>query len=195
MNRRADSAQERAELLFFIYYQRGPSRSIKGLHADLKTMGVPISEATLKRYSARFKWQERIATLDAQARRQQDQRAVEGMLTMYERHTQLARALQGAAGTALQSLLTNDSRLTNLKPADIARLVDLGLRAERNAVGASSDRREITIEIWNDVVSSIVQVFAEVNQEPDPEVRAQRFALRVDRLVDARLAEAGEKGD
>lgn len=195
MNRRADSSGERAELLFLAYYQRRPDRSLKGLHSDLKTMGVRISVATLKRYSTKFRWQERIADLDAEARQQQNQRGVEDVLAMNERHTQIARALQGAGGSALQQLLANDSRLGNLKPGDIVRLVDLGLRAERSAVGASSDRREIAIETWNDVVTSVVQVFKEINEEPDPDSRADRFALRIDRLVDARLAEVTEKED
>ena len=194
MNRRADSAREKAELLFFAYYQRRPDRSLKGLHSDLKTMGVRISVATLKRYSAKFQWQERIATLDVEARQQQNQRGVEDVIAMHERHTQAARALQGAGVLALRRLLANDSRLGNLKASDIARLIDLGIKAERSAVAASSDRREIALETWNDVVSSVVQLFTEINKEPEPGVRAQRFALRIDRLVDARLAEVAEKG-
>ncbi len=195
MSRRADPARERAELLFFVYYQRRPDRSLKGLHADLKTMGVSISLATIKRHSKKYRWQERIADLDAEVRQQQSQCGVEDVLAMNERHTQLARALQGAGGSALQRLLASETRLGDLKAADIARLVELGLRAERRAVGASSDRREIATEIWNDVVISVMQIFTEINQEPDPDVRSQRFALRIDRLVDARLAKVAEKGD
>ena len=114
---------------------------------------------------------------------------------MYKRHAQLARALQGAGGSALQQLLANAARLGGLKAGDIARLIESGLKAELRAVGASSDRREITLETWNDVVTSVVKLFTEINEEPDPDSRAARFALRIDRLVDERLAEVAKKGD
>ena len=191
MNRRADAAREKADLIFHVYYQQGPDRSIRRLHSDLKTMGVSISLATLKRYSKKYRWQQHIADLDAEASQQQTQRAVEDVDAMNERQAQLARAVLGAGGSALQQLLANAARLGSLKAGDIVRLIDLGLRA----VGASSDRREIAVETWNDVVTSVVKLFTEINQEPDPDIRAQRFALRIDRLGTARLAEVAEKGD
>ena len=195
MSRRADAAREKADLFFFVYYQYGPDRSIQRLHSDLKTMGVRISVATLKRYSKENGWQEHIRNLDAEARQQQSQRAVQDEVAMNKRQTQLARALLGAGGAALQQLLADAVRLRGMKVGDIVLLIDSGLRAERSAVGASSDRREIAVETWNDVVTSVVQLFTEINHEPDPDNRAQRFALRIDRLVDARLAEVSEKGD
>ena len=195
MNRRADAAREKADLIFHVYYQQGPDRSLKRLHSDLKTMGVRISVATLKRYSKEYGWQEHIAKLDAEARQQQNQRGIKDVLAMNERHTQLARALQGAGGSALQQLLADAARLGGMKASDIVRFVDSGLRAERSAVGASSDRRDIIKETWNDVVTSVVQVFTEINEEPDPDIRAARFALRFDRLVEERLADVAEKGD
>ena len=195
MNRRADAAREKADLIFHVYYQQGPDRSLKRLHSDLKTMGVRTSLATLKRYSKEYGWQEHIRNQDTEARQQQNQRGVEDVLDMNERHTQVARALQGAGVSALQRLLADDSRLGNLKASDITRLVDLGIKAERKAVGASSDRREIALETWNDVVTSVVKLFTEINEEPDPDSRAARFALRIDRLVDERLAEVAKKGD
>ena len=110
MSRRADAAREKADLFFFAYYQYGPDRSIARLYSDLKTMGVRTSESTLKRYSKDYGWQERIAALDAEARQQQNQHAVEDVLAMYKRHTQLGRALQGVAGSGLQRLLANARR-------------------------------------------------------------------------------------
>ncbi len=195
MNRRADAAREKADLIFHVYYQQGPDRSLKRLHSDLQTMGVSISLATLKRYSKEYGWQEHIRNQDTEARQQQNQRGIKDVLAMNERHTQLARALQGAGGSALQQLLADAARLGGMKASDIVRFVDSGLKAERSAVGASSDRREIAVETWNNVVTSVVKLFTEINQEPDPDIRAQRFALRIDRLVDGRLAEVAEKGD
>ena len=49
MSRRAHSKQEKADLIFHVYYQQGPDRSLKRLHSDMEAMGVSISPATLKR--------------------------------------------------------------------------------------------------------------------------------------------------
>lgn len=97
--------------------------------------------------------------------------------------------MQGAAGSALQRLLANDARLAGLKPSDIARLIDLGLRAERSAVGVASDRRDIAIDVCNDVVIIIVRLFLDINEEPDARTRARLFARRLDRIIDERLAQ------
>ena len=149
--------------------------------------GVNISLATLKRYSRRFNWQQRLIELEAEARTQQREQDVVQTMAMHDRHAQLGRAMQGAAGSALQRLLANDTQLAGLKATEIARLVDLGLRAERTAVGVSSDRRQIAVDVWNDVVMTVARLFLEVNEEPDPQTRGRLFARRLDRIVDDRL--------
>jgi hypothetical protein len=182
------AAAARADLLFHFYHQLGPKRSYRRLQPLLAESGLEVSLATLKRYSKRFRWQERIAELDAEARKRQREQDVAGSMAMHDRHAQLGRAMQGAAGSALQRLLANDSRLSGLKPSEIARLIDLGLRAERSAVGVSTDRREIAIEIWNDVVVEVVRIFRDINEEQDQVIRARLFSKRIDRLGDDRLS-------
>ena len=150
-------------------------------------MGIRTSLATLKRYSSVYGWQARLAEIEIEGRRREREQNVESVIAMHARHTQLARAMQGAGGTALQRLMGSDIRLTGLKPADIARLIDLGLRAERHALGASTDRREIGVDVWNDVVLSVVDLFREINDEPDATTRARLFARRLDDLVSQRL--------
>jgi hypothetical protein len=193
MSPRSESASARAELSFHAYYQLGATRSLRRTQTELRAAGISLSLPTLKRYSAAFRWQERIAELDADARRRHREKSVESTTAMHDRHTQLGRAMQGAGGTALQRLLSNDARLAGLTPSDIARLVDLGLRTERSAVGVATDRREITLEVWNDVVVTVVRLFRDVNEEPDPRTRARLFARRLDRLADERLAAANER--
>jgi len=106
---------------------------------------------------------------------------------MLERHAQVARAVQGAGGSALQKLMSSDRRLAEMRPTEIARLLDLGLRAERAASGETADRRDIAVSIWNVLTSEIVQLFKEINEDPDPDARARRFARAVDRIVDEHL--------
>lgn len=182
------SSTSRAEVFFHIYKERR-DRSLRALHADLAQSGISISLSTLKRYSIQFNWQARLNDLDAEARKQQREQDVADTMAMHDRHAQLGRAMQGAAGSALQRLLANDARLSGLKPTEIARLIDLGLRAERSAVGVSSDRREIGVSVWNDVVATVVQLFLEVNDEPEPRTRARLFARRIDRAVQQRLSQ------
>lgn len=183
------TAPERAEIIFSLYHQLGPERSLRRLHWELQALGVRIGLATIKRYSVRFGWQRRADDLEAEAVRRQRERTIGDLLAMQDRHAQLARALQGAGGTALQKLMTSEPRLGKMSASDIARLVEAGLKAERHAVGEATDRREIAVETWNSVTTEMVAVFNEVNDDPDPVARARLFARGVDRAVDRYLAE------
>lgn len=188
-NSKAAPSGDRARMLLSLYVQMGPRRSLARLHQQLQTFGVRLSLATLKRYSARYGWQSEIASISAAAREGQRKAAIAELTAMNDRHGQLARALQGAGGSALQRLLGSDARLANLKPGDIARLIELGLKAERQALAEVSDRHEMAVAVWNVVVADVVEIFTEVNAEPDPGMRVRSFARSVDRLVDKRLGE------
>jgi len=48
-------------------------------------------------------------------------------------------------------------------------------------------RRDITVEILNSVIPAICALFMEVNSEPDPQERIDRFALGSDDIVDEYL--------
>lgn len=189
MQRSREVTLERAQIAFGLYLQMGATRSLVKLHRELQALGVPISLATLKRWSARFNWRGQITEQSAEARKELRRRNKEQLIGMEERHSQLARALQGAGGTALQKLLGNDTRLAGLKAADIARLLELGLKSERQVLGESTDRRDVFLEVWNEVTLAVVPIFREVNEEADPQLRARLFAHAIDRLVDGRLAE------
>jgi hypothetical protein len=45
-------------------------------------------------------------------------------------------------------------------------------------------RRDIAVEILNSVLKSICALFLEVNDEPDPQERIDRFAMGTDKIVD-----------
>jgi hypothetical protein len=187
VSRKTQAPNERARTSFLLYYQLGPERSLRRLHQQLQALGVRISLATLKRYSRRFSWQQQVASLDAEAEQRRRERSLQQVATMLERHAQVARAVQGAGGSALQKLMSSDRRLAEMRPSEIARLLDLGLRAERTAFAETADRHEIAVAIWNVVISDIVRLFKKVNEEPDPGVRARLFARGVDRIVDEHL--------
>lgn len=187
--RRRQTQAQRADIVFALYYELQPQRSLRRLHQQLRVLGVRIGVATLKRYSARFDWQRRISGLETEAIQRQRERALGDLVAMHDRHAQLGRALQGVGGSALRELMNNEPRLARMKGSDISRLVEVGLRAERSAVGEATDRRAISLEIWNAVTTEMVALFNEVNSEPESEARASQFARAVDRLVDTHLAE------
>lgn len=188
MNHRAEVARQRADLVFPIYLQMGLERSLPRLAEQLKDIGAEIAVGTLKRYSGDYGWQRRLAEIDAETARRQTETGIGERLAMLDRHAQIARALLGAGGSALQSLLNDSTRLSEITPAEIARLVDLGLKAELRAAGGATDRRDMAVEIWNDVTAEMVRIFREINAEADAEARARLFVDRVDSLVTERLA-------
>ena len=189
MGRKQDASRRRADLSFDLYSRQAPKRSLRRLSEQLEQLGIPISLASLKRYSSRYGWQQRLAELDAEAADRRAERGIEERLAMDERHAQLARALQSAGGSALQSLLADPTRIAEVSPGEIVRLLEAGLKADARATGASTDRRDIAIEVWNDVVVRVVAIFVEVNTEPDAEARARLFARSIDELVSDRLSQ------
>ncbi len=193
-NRREDRTRQRADIAFALYVQTEDRRSLRHLHSQLQALGVGIGLATLKRYSTKYNWRSRIADLEATAVQRQREHLIGDLLAMRDRHAQLGRALQGAGGSALRNLMASEPRLAKMKAADIARLVEAGLKAERSAVGDATDRREIALATWNAVTTEMVAMFNEINGEPDPEARARQSARGVDRVVDRYLAEVSSDG-
>lgn len=100
---------------------------------------------------------------------------------------------KGAGASALKKLMNSETRLGEMRAAEIARLLELGLKAERHALGESADRREMALATWNAVTTEMVKLFSEVNVESDPEARARLFAHGVDRIVDRHLAEVSDE--
>lgn len=195
MDRRKDSSRLRADLAFDLYSRQAPRRSLRRLSEELGQLSIPISLASLKRYSSKYGWQERLAELDAEAAKRRAEDTVEERIAMHERHAQLARALQSAGGTALQSLLGDAARMTEISPGEIVRLLEAGLKADTRATGASADRRDIAIEVWNDVVVRVVKIFTEINEEQEEAAaRARLFANAIDALVSDRLSRVRGRG-
>jgi hypothetical protein len=53
-------------------------------------------------------------------------------------------------------------------------------------------RRDIRVDVLNSVIPPICTLFLEVNIEPDPQERMDRFALGFDKIVDDYLASREE---
>jgi hypothetical protein len=167
------SAAHRETLLFSVYEAQGTARSLTQLHRHLRELGLDISLPTLKRYSARYRWQERLKGIADETRTRRHEQTVAETLQVLDRHGQLARALQAAGGSALQHLITNQGRLAGLSPNDIARLLELGLRTEAQASSLVASRRELAFSLANVMTNAVASLFEDVNGEADPEHRAR----------------------
>ncbi len=176
--------RERSDLLLAVYAELGPERSLAALHDRLQGLQVKVSLSTLKRYSAAYGWPARVAEIEAQAARRREGGQVATALALHQRQAQIARALQGAGGAALQQLLNDQSRLRDLKPADITRLLDLGMRTEREAAGAVADRKRLAIAMADLLTQEVVALFERINIINDQNSRARAFAEGLDDIVD-----------
>lgn len=182
------SSRARADVLFVLYQQAGPARSLVGLHEQAAALGLNVSVSTLKRYSKQFGWQERLEAIDRAAAEHDDERAAEAVRLMNERQAQLGRSLQGVAATALQSYVRDRGQLDEVRPGEVARLAEAGTKLERLALGEATERQEVVVTVWNVVVRELVPLFASVNALSAPDERAAAFARGLDELVDQHLA-------
>ncbi|MCC6266806.1 MAG: hypothetical protein IT300_04495 [Dehalococcoidia bacterium] len=177
----------RSDLLFAVYVELGSERSLALLHSRLVELGIKTSLSTLKRYSAKFDWPRRVAEVEAQAALRREGGHLKTALAIHDRQSQIARALQGAGGAALQQLIADAPRLREMKPADITRLLDLGMRTERDAAIGSTERRRLALAMANLITQEVVALFERINSITDEGSRARAFASGLDAIVDEHL--------
>ena len=124
---------------FDVYWRLGAERSVERLHGVLSAQGKTPSLRTLYDWSRRYRWQERLARLEEEAKRSEDDAHVQALREMYERQGKEALLLQQRGAEWLAGM--TDEKVT----ADAAiRAVVEGARLERLARGEPTDRQEIS---------------------------------------------------
>jgi len=190
------SARERrADLLFAAYVAGGDSSSHYSLEAfarDLEAAGTKVSLGTLKRYSADFDWQARAEKLWASRQTERLPEIQRAAQAAELRRNRVGRALLGAGGRGLQALLEDDQRVRSMRPGEIARLIDLGVKVDLQAAEALQSRRDLIVAAWNDVIINVIRIFNDANAHPTPSQRASRFAEALDALATERINAADE---
>ncbi len=182
---RAEHQKSRADAYFIVYYDMGPERSLKKLCEYVAELGLRKAMNTLKRYSIKYDWQQRLIEEDTrrQERDQGDRDKVREK--MVERHGRMGRTLQslGAAGILnLQDVMkAADGRLP-FDPKDIVSLVKVGTDIELRAAGEPTLKVEITTVLYNVFIARIAHIFRECNNLPTADAREERFANRVDQM-------------
>lgn len=125
------------------YLRMGADRSIHAVHRafqeDPSRIGLRHgpSRSTLERWSSAFHWQDRLVDLE-RAAHERDRRAhVEALHDMNERHKKEGLALQQKALERIAAMPAD-----GLKPGDAIRALIEGVRLERLAAGAPTERIE-----------------------------------------------------
>ncbi len=120
------------------YWRLGAERSIEKLHAAMSSEGSGPSLRTLYEWSRRYRWQDRLADLERQAREAEDEARVVAIRQMHERQAKEGLLLQQKGTEWLAQIETEEA-----KPEAAIRAVVEGARLERLARGEATERTEI----------------------------------------------------
>jgi len=173
-----EAAQRRARSYELLYLSLGRERSLTKLRQTLADLGLPVSLNTLKSYSSRYEWSEK-------ARRYAEAHGVDDAALadtgMASRHADMAVAMQELAGRTLERLLEQPD--LQLSVSEVCRLLDVGVRIERQARNADVSKHEVIVSVVEPFVVQIVALFEEVNVIEDAQVRRETWATRADGIM------------
>lgn len=110
---------------FQVYRDLGKTRSLQQVAEKLSK-----SETIIKRWSAKHNWQERIAAWEAEQDRLIRIELTKDIGAMRKRHADLANAMLIKAAKALKAIPDSE-----IKAADISRMVDIASKLERISKG------------------------------------------------------------
>ena len=116
------------------YFGLGPNRSYRAL-ADHYQM----SKKAITNRAVAERWQEKVAEREAQARARINEKAVETLEGLNERHLRMLKVVQGKALDALRSLPLSSGM-------EAVRALDMAIRQERLVRGEPTERSAADIE-------------------------------------------------
>ncbi len=119
---------------FEFYISLGPDRSYQAV-ADHHG----VTKRAVTKRAAKERWQQRLAELEAKARRGAERKVLETLEEMNTRHIKSLRVIQGKALEALRSMPLATAM-------EAVRALDMAIRQERLVRGEPSDRTAICIE-------------------------------------------------
>ena len=119
---------------FEFYVGLGIGRGYQGVASHYE-----VSKGAVTALAKKDNWQERLARIERDARSRSDEKAVETLEQINERHIKAARVIQAKALEGLRNM----SLATAM---DAVRALDLGLKQERLVLGEPSERTAISVE-------------------------------------------------
>jgi hypothetical protein len=135
------SASSRQERAFAVYLSLGPDRSLAALAAVLRAdpsragLRRAPSLSTLEDWSVRYRWQERIAEVDRQAREEAEREHLEWVKQHRERLRQEGLLLQQRGIEWLKNKQTDE-----VTAHEAIRAIDTGFKLEALALGEATQR-------------------------------------------------------
>ncbi len=184
--------EEKADILFTMYYQLGPERSLERLHEICTKVGLRgAALSTLKDYSSRFDWQRRLLELTVRERENKETDALHAIERMNDQHVKVNQGLLSLAVAGIQyhnqQLERNRAAglQANLKLSirDIVRLVSQAQTGERLARGQATSRTEVMVEVIGTFVHEFALIFIAVNEIADPAERKREYIRRSDEML------------
>ena len=79
------SAKNNHEAFYDVYLMMGHDRSLSKLHSVLANLGLNMTLNTLKNYSARYDWQQRLRNAEQSAQAQKQEQDTAMLITMSDR--------------------------------------------------------------------------------------------------------------
>lgn len=116
-----------------------------------------VSKRAVTKLAGREGWQRRLDDLERRSRERSDEKAVESLEAMGERHLRMLKLVQGRAIETLRSM-----PLTTAMEA--VRALDMAIRQERLVRGQPSERTAVEIE---DVIRRQVERWLPIEEEGD----------------------------
>lgn len=188
-----NSAAARANLLLPTYLALGAERSTREVFEIARAAGVKTTVKTIERYSSRFGWVAAAAAFDEERTERAQVEVMAEAVVSDQRLQQEALAFRQVGLSALnkvrEAIASDDSDLALHTLATAApRLWKEGFTAHRLLSGQATERHEISVQLWQNILVVTRGIFIEHSEwaqstiEKDPtQVRAV-FATFLDRL-------------
>ena len=131
--------RRKAFAAFCAYRDMGPARCLAAVGRKLGK-----SAKLIERWSAKWNWVERVAEWGDEQDRQNRISQIDAIQKMNERHAALAVALTGKIVKGLN--LLQDETIKGMTPSAMSRLLEVGVKVERQARGEAGEVVEEKVE-------------------------------------------------
>ena len=126
---------------FCLYRDMGVSRSLRTLE---EVDGCTSGYRQLGRWSSRWRWVERCEAYDDYLEYQRRLQQEEERREMTKRHAKMGMLAQSFAVRKLEKMANRiEQDEEHVSPADVARILDIGVKVERLARGEPTDSHEV----------------------------------------------------
>lgn len=164
------------DLYYALYVALGKDRSIKGVLDCGRTLRVATpSLKTLERYSRVYHWQQRVRDFEAGIAARNEELIADTIAQMNDRQAAAGVALQQLVVDAVEEINSRKPAHRNIAPAQLASMLDTGVKVERLARGQATERRDLAVAFVNGMIPTLAQLFVSVNMIGDPDTRADQF--------------------